>query len=190
MAPPLDHVPCRIARLAGFIFDVNVNRDNKRLYATGADRSPEGLRMSLPILVAMVAVGISLTVLAVHLTGGSRPASIEDAAHARRIFALDHPEARIGAVRLTADGRSAFLGLDDGGTGIVHVFGDCFLTRIVRPADMMFVASGDPAALTLAFRDFTWRGGTFAFADRSVADDVRRMLDPASQTSEAHHASL
>ena len=32
--------------------------------------------MSLPVLVAIVAVGIALTVAAVHFTGGSRQASI------------------------------------------------------------------------------------------------------------------
>lgn len=135
--------------------------------------------MSLPILVAMVALGISLTVAAVHFTGGSRRATIADAAQAGRIFSLDFPDETIGAVTITSDRLTAFLGLVGGRTGIVQVFGDGFLTRIVSPGDVAVVDLPEPVTVFLRLRDFTWSGGRFVFADDAAAASVAVALRPA-----------
>lgn len=63
--------------------------------------------MSLPILVALVTVGIALAVLSVHLTGGSKRSSIADADHAARLLLADFPNERPGPALLTVDGQSA-----------------------------------------------------------------------------------
>jgi len=131
--------------------------------------------MSLPVLVALVAVGITLTVLAVHWTGGSRLAVIADEAQARARFADDHPDDRVEAVHITADMADAFLLLADGRVGIVHRVGDMFLTRIVSAADdLRPVMKG--VSLELAFDDFTWRGGTFVFNSEASARQVGQAL--------------
>lgn len=135
--------------------------------------------MSLPILVAMVALGISLTVAAVHFTGGSRRATIADAAQAGRIFGLDFPDETTGAVTITADRLTAFLGLDGGRTGIVQAFGDGFLTRIVSPDDVAAIDLPEPTAVVLRLRDFTWTGGRFVFADSAAAVMIAAALRPA-----------
>ena len=135
--------------------------------------------MSLPILVAIVAIGIALTVAAVHFTGGSKRATIADAWHARQVFLTDFPDERVGKVTVTADRASAFLGLDSGRTGIVQSFGDSFFTRIVGAADVASVEFQDPATILLRFRDFTWPGGVFRFADRQMALSVAVALEPS-----------
>lgn len=137
--------------------------------------------MSLPILVAIVAIGISLTVAAVHFTGGSKRAAIADADQARQIFLTDFPDERVGRVTVTADKASAFLGLDGGCTGIVQSFGDGFFTRIVGAGDVASVAMQDPAMVCLRFRDFTWRGGDFRFADRETAQAIVVALEPSPE---------
>ena len=50
--------------------------------------------MSLPVLVALVVVGIALSVLAVHFTGGSKIATLAGADQALSRFADDFPDVR------------------------------------------------------------------------------------------------
>ncbi|MFN3549866.1 MAG: hypothetical protein ACK4U0_20460 [Mesorhizobium sp.] len=134
--------------------------------------------MSLPVLVVLVVVGIAAIVLAVHLTGGTRDASLADEAEARERFAVDHPREHPTAVRLTMAGEAAFLELDRGRTGIVRSFGDRFLTRIVTSADIERVDRSAPDQVAIAFRDFTWRGGRFAFASAEDAGRIAGRLAP------------
>lgn len=139
--------------------------------------------MSLPLLVAIVVIGISLTVAAVHFTGGSKVASIDDEAEARGIFARDFPDERPHSVEITRDRQSAFLALPGGRTGIVQSFGDGYFTRIATPTDVAALALRDPATVSLRFRDFTWTGGHFAFADTAAAAAVAQALDPKRSPS-------
>ena len=129
--------------------------------------------MSLPLLVVIVVFGIALTVLAVHFTGGSKTATLASADQALDRFAEDFPDDLATAVRLTADGRTAFLDLARGRIGIVHGIGDCFLTRIVTPGDVVALTADDPATILLRLDDFTWKGGRFTFA---TAGDARAVV--------------
>ena len=139
--------------------------------------------MSLPLLVAIVVIGISLAVAAVHFTGGSKVAQIAGADEARRIFALDFPDERPYATEITSDRQSAFLSLPGGRTGIVQSFGDGYFTRIASPADVAALNLRPPATVSVRFRDFTWTGGHFSFADAAVAAAVARALDPVHEQS-------
>ncbi|CAG0972576.1 MAG: hypothetical protein F9K19_17215 [Rhizobiaceae bacterium] len=139
--------------------------------------------MSLPLLVAIVVIGISLTVAAVHFTGGSMTAHLDGADEARRIFALDFPDEKPSTVMITSDGQSAFLALPRGRTGIVQSFGDGFFTRIATPSDVAGLKLRAPATVSLRFRDFTWTGGHFSFADAAAASAVVQALDPAYDPS-------
>lgn len=137
--------------------------------------------ISLPVLVVMVAVGISLAVAAVHFTGGSRATRLADSRQALDRFAVDFPDLEPGAVRLTQNGDTAFIELGDERTGIVHTIGDRFLTRIVTPSDIELARFDGSNALTLRLKDFTWRGGHFAFADAVAARAIFAALDPNTQ---------
>lgn len=128
--------------------------------------------MSLPILVAMVVIGISVAVAAVHLTGGSVRAAFGGPEQALRRFAVDFPDEAVVAVHLTRDARTAFLKLADGRIGIVHGVGDRFLTRLLKPADIGDAGPREPAGVTLRLNDFTWPGGVFEFADAAAAEAV------------------
>lgn len=134
--------------------------------------------MSLPVLVALVVVGIALSVLAVHFTGGSKVATLDGADQALSRFADDFPDERMAAVRLTADARTAFLDLGEERIGIVHSVGDCFLTRIVTPHDIVALDIDEAGAVSLGLADFTWKGGRFAFADKADAKAVAAALGP------------
>lgn len=139
--------------------------------------------MSLPVLVALVVVGIALSVLAVHFTGGSRIATLAGADQALSRLADDFPDEKVATVRLTADARTAFLDLGQGRCGIVHSVGDCFLTRIVTPHDIRALNLDEAGALSLKLADFTWRGGRFAFADSADARAVAAALGPHNPIS-------
>lgn len=132
--------------------------------------------MSLPVLVAIVAVGIALVVVAVHFTGGTRRAVLNLESDARRRFADDFPDEQVVAVRLTAARGSAFLKLRDRRTGIVQAVGGRFLTRIVTPAEVVNISRPDPATISLRLRDFTWPGGDFRFSTEAEALAVMDML--------------
>lgn len=135
--------------------------------------------MSLPILAAIVVVGIAATVLAVHFTGGGKKAAIDGDDEARRIFRTDHPDTLAGDVAVTKDGQSAFLALPGGGMGVVHVLGDGYLTRMFNRGDVGRAALIEPSTVSLRFRDFTWAGGNFTFVDATSARWVADALDPS-----------
>ncbi|MEP9371640.1 hypothetical protein [Mesorhizobium sp. KR1-2] len=135
--------------------------------------------MSLPVLVAIVVVGISLCVVAVHFTGGSKWATLDGADDALRHFQQDFPDEAVRKVRLTADRRTAFMELDGGRSGIVQTFGDRFLTRIVTPPDVVSASLAEPSVVSIRFRDFTWAGGRFAFADARDASAVLKAIELA-----------
>jgi hypothetical protein len=134
--------------------------------------------MSLPVLVAIVAVGIAVIVLAIHLTGGSKAALIDGAAQAKARFLEDFPNERVVDVRVTTDRKSAFLELAGGDTGLVHSIGARFLTRCLAAEHVASVRRTGDAGLLLRMADFTFGGGRFEFADAAMADRVASLLRP------------
>ncbi|AMY00809.1 hypothetical protein AB0V79_23610 [Mesorhizobium ciceri] len=141
--------------------------------------------MSLPLLVAIVALGIALSVAAVHSTGGSKTATLSGADHAKSRFAEDFPDEIATAVRLTADARTAFLNIGRRRIGIVHSIGDCFLTRIVTPRDVGVLTAEEGNTVSLRLADFTWKGGRFRFASATDAQGLLKALEPQSFGGEA-----
>lgn len=132
--------------------------------------------MSLPVLVAIVAFGIALSVAAVHFTGGSKTATLAGPDQALHRFAEDYPDETAATVRLTADAKTAFLDLGRGRIGIVHSIGDCFLTRIVTPADTKVSGAGEAHTVLVRLTDFTWKGGRFRFASAADAQALLNAL--------------
>lgn len=132
--------------------------------------------MSLPLLVAMVAVGIGAIVAAIHFTGGTRRARLDGAEQAAERFREDFPEEQVGEVRLTASGDAAFLELGGGRLGLVQSFGDRFLTRVIAPADVVACHRIGDATVSLRLGDFTLSGGIYAFADPRDAEAVAARL--------------
>ncbi|UVK45743.1 hypothetical protein BPNPMPFG_001306 [Mesorhizobium sp. AR07] len=139
--------------------------------------------MSLPLLVAIVALGIALSVASVHLTGGSKTATLTGTDQAISRFAEDFPDEIATMVRLTADARTAFLDIERGRVGIVHSIGDCFLTRIVISRDIMALAGDDANTVSFRLADFTWKGGRFRFASAADAQGVLKALEPHRSNS-------
>ncbi|MDG4880246.1 hypothetical protein [Mesorhizobium sp. WSM4884] len=140
--------------------------------------------MSLPVLVILVVVGIALSVAAVHFTGGTITATLATADQALARFAEDFPDEKPGTVRLTADRHAAFLDLGPQRCGIVQSIGDCFLTRIVTPQDILaFTREGN--VVSLGLNDFTWKGGKFAFAKEADARAVAAALQNHDQIRKA-----
>ncbi len=137
--------------------------------------------MSLPLLVALVVVGITLVVVAVHLTGGSKVATIAGDDHARQLLRQDFPDELPGKVAITRDRMSAFLDLPGGRMGIVQSFGDGYFTRIALPKDVAAVTLRSPGTVSIRFRDFTWTGGHFIFADESAARSIAATLGGTAQ---------
>jgi hypothetical protein len=139
--------------------------------------------VSLPLLVIIVTVGIAATVIAVHLTGGSRRAKLSDIDQALSAFAADFPDLKVGNSVMTENGESAFLTLADGRTGIVQSFGDGFFTRVVSPTDIAEIRLREPAIMSIRFKDFTWTGGHFVFADPATAKATAARLGLAIDRS-------
>lgn len=133
--------------------------------------------MSLPVLVAIVVLGIALSVAAVHFTGGSKTATLAGPNQALLRFAEDFPDEAARAIRLTADAKTAFLELGRGRIGIVHGIGDCFLTRIVTAADVSVSNSHETNIILMRLKDFTWKGGRFRFANAGDAQAVLQALE-------------
>ncbi|TIW93689.1 MAG: hypothetical protein E5V59_14880 [Mesorhizobium sp.] len=139
--------------------------------------------MSLPLLVAIVALGIALSVAAVHFTGGSKMATLTGTDQALSRFAEDFPDEIATVVRLTTDARTAFLDIGRGRVGIVHSIGDCFLTRIVTPREVAVLNAGDANTVSFRLADFTWKGGRFRFASATDAQGLLKALEPHRSNS-------
>lgn len=139
--------------------------------------------MSLPVLVAIVAVGIAIIVLAIHLTGGSKVALLDRSEQARARFLDDFPNEHVTTIHLTVDRKSAFLELAAGHTGFVHAVGAHFLTRRLAREDIASVRRAGDAGLLLRTADFTFGGGRFEFADAATADRVAALLRPTHARS-------
>jgi hypothetical protein len=92
--------------------------------------------LPLPVLVAIVGVGIALVVLVVHLTGGSRIAEIAGKGAAVERFRIDFPDVEVIRCIISSDRRDAVLELSDGHVGLVHAIGSNYLTRFVNRGEM------------------------------------------------------
>ena len=138
--------------------------------------------MSLTLLVAIVVVGIAAVVIAVHMTGGSRTATLADAAAARRRFAEDFPDIRARKVHLTSARNAAFLELDAGKVGMVQSFGGKYLTRLVAAGDLASTPKAEGNATLVRLRDFTWKGGAFEFETEAQAEAVAQLFRSARRT--------
>lgn len=132
--------------------------------------------MSLPVLAALVVIGVGMIVAAIHFTGGSRGASIEKPEDARERFAIDYPNMAIVRTHVTLDRRSAFLETADGDMGLVHAVGARFLTRLYRPADVASLRRSGETAILIRFSDFTFPGARFEFESPVDADRVAQIF--------------
>jgi len=135
--------------------------------------------LPLPMLVAIVAGGIALVVLLVHLTGGSQLAAIEGEGQARDRFAIDYPEAEVARCFLSADRRDAVLELADSHVGLVHAIGSNYLTRFVSRGEMTAeVNVSETGAVNLLTRDMTWPRAHMTFQDNETAREVAGLFAP------------
>lgn len=133
--------------------------------------------MPLPVLIAVVSVGIGLVVLVVHLTGGSRIAEIANENAALERFRIDFPEVEVTRCIISRDRRDAVLCLTDGHVGLVHAVGSKFLTRFVNRGEMAASASAaEEGVVDLNTGDITWPRAHMHFADNETAQTVADMF--------------
>lgn len=134
--------------------------------------------MTLPVLVAVVVAGVSLIVLAVHLSGGTRSATLASEDEATNRFLIDYPDARIARCDLSADGGIAVLALEDGTIGLVHPVGSHYLTRHVSPGGFSArIDEANPTSVRLKTGDLTWPRAILNFEDAATAKRVAALFD-------------
>jgi hypothetical protein len=131
--------------------------------------------MQLWQLGLLVAGGISLIVYLVHAAGGSQKAKLVNIQAALDRFADDYPDIKPVGGYLTSDGTAAFLELPDRSLGLVQAFGDRFLTRVITATDVLKVSAQD-LRIRLEFSDFSFKSGTYDFAQKSTHQSVRKLL--------------
>jgi hypothetical protein len=132
--------------------------------------------MSLGMLVAIVTAGIVLVVWAVHRSGGSEQPTIDDAGSAIMEFGRAYPVEPIRDVILTEDRRAAFLRLADGRAGFLQVIGRHYFARLLAQDAVRVEGLEGDRGLKLAFRETTFKGGTYRFASPDLAAEVSLWL--------------
>ena len=111
--------------------------------------------MTLPLLLLLVVIGVSLVVGAVHLAGGSKNSSLLDENKALERFAFDFPDFECSRVVLASDHNVAVLINDrSANAGLVVVMGAHFLTRILD-ADFINSVTRSDNGLVLGLADMT-----------------------------------
>lgn len=109
--------------------------------------------MPLPILGALVVLGIGGLVLLVHFLGGTKRPRYDDEADAAAALTVDYPNAIICQTMLADDGKAALFELADG-VGFAAPFGEGRLTRVLGPNDVRRVDER-PDGLTIRLTDYT-----------------------------------
>ena len=133
--------------------------------------------MSLTVLVALVAVGIALVVVLVHLSGGSARAPLGDEAAVIQRFRLDFPDSDVHRCFESADRYEALLLLGDGSLGLVHAFGDKSLTRHYSTEEFATIISViDDASLTFDAHEMTLPRLTIRFENAQRRAEVLSAL--------------
>ena len=111
--------------------------------------------MTLPLLLLLVVVGVSLVVGAVHLAGGSKASALLDETAALERFSVDFPEFMSTKTVLASDHNVAVLINDRSvNAGLVVVMGAHSLTRILDANFLNSVTRSDKG-LVLGLADMT-----------------------------------
>lgn len=131
--------------------------------------------MPLPLLGALVVLGIGGVVLLVHLLRLSRPLGFADEAAARAAYLADYPDDEVVSVLLADDGHAAVLGTR-AGLGLVAALGAGRLTRRLGPGDLSGVEERR-GALRLRLDDWGAPAVTLACADAARRSEMKRMLE-------------
>ncbi len=111
--------------------------------------------MTLPLLLLLVVIGVSLVVGAVHLAGGSTTSLLLDEEKVLERFAIDFPEFTSTKIVVASDHNVAVL-LNDRSAiaGLVVVMGAHSLTRILDTGFLNSVTRRD-TGLVLGLADMT-----------------------------------
>ncbi len=111
--------------------------------------------MTLPLLLLLVVIGVSLVVGAVHLAGGSKISALDDENSALERFSVDFPEFVSTKIVLASDHNVAVLINDrSDNAGLVVVMGAHSLTRILDANFLNSVTRSDKG-LVLGLADMT-----------------------------------
>lgn len=134
--------------------------------------------MPLPLLGALVALGIGGLVLLVHLLRLSRPLGFADEAAARAAYLADHPEDEIRASLMSDDGRAAVF-RTGAGAGFVVALGAGRVTRRLAAGDLKAIEDL-PGALRLRLADWGAPAVVIACADPERRAEIRQLLEEPS----------
>ena len=139
--------------------------------------------MPLPILVAVVGIGIAAIIIAVHLMGGTVVAEFTSLDEAIDRFRIDYPEAKVAACHISKKRRDAVLELADGHVGLVHAIGSKYLTRLIRGGQMAARATGT-GTVEIDTHDITWPRARMEFEDQETARNVAELIGSAGNAEE------
>ncbi len=132
--------------------------------------------MTLPLLLLLVVIGVSLVVGAVHLAGGSKISALTDENSAIERFAVDFPEFVSTKIVLSSDHNVAVLINDRSvNAGIVVVMGAHSLTRILD-ADFLNSVTRSDKGLVLGLADMTLPVVDIMLSDTQVVEEIERAL--------------
>jgi hypothetical protein len=143
--------------------------------------------LPLPILVAVVGIGIAAIVIAVHLMGGTAVAEFTSSDEAIDRFRIDYPETNVVACHISRNRRDAVLELADGHVGLVHAIGSKYLTRSIRGGEMA-ARSTETGTVEIDTHDITWPRARMEFEDQETARGVAELIGSAGNTEEMRAA--
>lgn len=134
--------------------------------------------MPLEIFAILVPLGIAMIVLAVKYSGLSKIARLENTAAAVQVFENDFGgEAHKGAVMLSDDHGAAFIQMGDSAKlGLVEVFGDRFISRVLMKDDLKSAVTNGEGRVEIRFNDFTHPIGHYNFSNAGDAKTANSWL--------------
>lgn len=134
------------------------------------------------VLVVLIVGGLVLIDVLLRFAGNRGGGRLASAGDAIEQFRREYPEiegSELARVVLTPDKRNAFLAVVPGGIGFVRGFGDRYVTRQLRPADVAELRREGETGLRVRFNDVTLRRIRFEFASTADRNFVAEALTPA-----------
>ncbi len=139
--------------------------------------------MNLIVLVGLIVGSLVLIDVLLRYAGNRAGGQLASEADAIEQLRREYPEietSELAHVHLTADRRAAFISVASGETGFVCGFGDRFIVRRLRPADIAELLQESEKALKIRFKEVALRPMRFEFADTAAREFVVQSLSTAS----------
>jgi hypothetical protein len=115
---------------------------------------------------------IAICLLTLRIMRHPKAVSVRDPGEAIVEFGNVFPDEAVRSVLMDKEGRTTFMRLADGKTGLTQVVGKTYVVRLIQPGEIGVSLTDDGAGLILNFEEGSAIGGVYEFLEPQDAAEV------------------